>query len=175
MVKQLIVAAGMLAAAGNGDARVADGAPGLAGTWVMDSAYEILADGRRTTNYGEHPLGLLIVDEAGRYSLQIFRRDRPAFAAGDKKRGTPEEFRAAALGSSTHFGRLRIDEAAKQLIFDIEGASFPNWEGKRQVRDYVLHDGLLRYAVPASASGNGTTAYSIWRRVGQGDREPRGQ
>lgn len=168
MVKQLIVAAGMLAAAGNGDARIADQASGLAGTWVMDSAYEVLADGRRTTNYGAHPLGLLIIDKAGRYSLQIFRRDRPAFAAGDKARGTAEEFRAAALGSSTHFGRLRIDTAARQLTFDIEGASFPNWEGRRQVRDYVLQDGLLRYAVPASASGNGTTAYSIWRRLDEG-------
>ena len=169
MVKHLILAAGMLAAAGNGDARSGDEAPGLAGTWVMDSAYEVLADGQRVTNYGEHPLGLLIIDRTGRYSLQIFRRDRPAFAAGDKARGTPEEFRAAALGSSTHFGRVRIDAGAKQLIFDIEGASFPNWEGRRQVRDYVLQDGLLRYAVPASASGNGTTAYSIWRRVEQGD------
>ncbi|HWU94498.1 MAG TPA: lipocalin-like domain-containing protein, partial [Sphingomonas sp.] len=85
----------------------------------------------------------------------------------DKARGTPEEFRAAALGSSTHFGRVRIDAAAKQLIFDIEGASFPNWEGRRQVRDYTLQDGLLHYAVPASASGNGTTAHSIWRRAEQ--------
>lgn len=167
MVKQLILAAGMAAAAGSGDAHVGD-RPGLAGTWVMDSAYEILADGQRVTNYGEHPLGLLIIDPAGRYSLQIFRRDRPAFATGDKARGTSEEFRAAVLGSSTHFGRVRIDAAAKQLIFDIEGASFPNWEGRRQVRDYALQDGLLRYAVPASASGNGTTAYSIWRRVEQG-------
>lgn len=165
MVKQLILAVGMLAAAGNGDARTAEGESPLAGTWAMDSAYEVLADGRRVTNYGEHPLGLLIVDESGRYSLQIFRRDRPAFAAGDKTRGTPDEFRTAVLGSSTHFGRIRVDAAAKQLVFEIEGASFPNWEGRRQVRDYTLQDGLLRYAVPASASGNGTTAYSIWRRV----------
>ena len=169
MAKEMILAAGLLVAAGGGDVRADDEAPSLAGTWVIDSAYEIRADGQRVTNYGEHPLGLLIVDKAGRYSLQIFRRDRPAFAAGYKTRGTPEEFRAAALGSSTHFGRLRIDAAAKQLIFDIEGASFPNWEGRRQVRDYTLQDGLLRYAVPASASGNGTTAYSIWRRIEQGD------
>lgn len=169
MVKQLIVAAGMVAVAGSGDAHTVDEVPELAGTWVMDSAYEILADGKRITNYGEHPLGLLIVDKAGRYSLQIFRRDRPAFAAGDKVHGTPEEFRAAALGSSTHFGRVRIDAAAKQLIFQIEGASFPNWEGRQQVRNYAYRDGLLSYAVPASASGNGTTAYSIWRRAEQGD------
>ena len=43
----------------------------LQGTWEMDSAYEILADGTRVTNYGEHPAGLLMVDSNGRYTLQI--------------------------------------------------------------------------------------------------------
>jgi len=72
---------------------------------------------------------------------------------------------AASLGSSTHFGRVTIDQARHQLTFDVEGASFPNWEGKRQVRDFTYENGLLSYAVPASASGNGTIAYSIWRRA----------
>lgn len=140
----------------------------LAGTWTLDSAYEILADGRRVTNYGAHPKGLLIVDAAGRYSLQIFRPDRVRFAAGDKTRGTTEEYRDAALGSSTHFGRVRLDAAKHQITFAIEAASFSNWEGREQVRDYDYRDGVLRYAVPASASGNGTTAYSIWRRLAPG-------
>ncbi len=52
----------------------------LQGTWVMDSAYEIHPDGTRTTNYGEHPKGLLTVDAAGRYNMQIFKVNRPAFA-----------------------------------------------------------------------------------------------
>ena len=136
----------------------------LVGTWVMDSAYEIRPDGTRTTNYGEHPSGLMMVDSAGRYSIQIFRRGRPDFS-GAKADGRPEEFREAVLGSSTHFGRVRIDAAAHQLLFDVETSSFPNWEGKRQVRDYTYAGSVLSYAVPASASGNGTIAYSVWRRV----------
>ena len=68
----------------------------LEGTWVMTSAYEILADGTRTTNYGEHPNGLLTIDKVGRYSIQIFRPDRPKFASGDKKKAhrknTPRPF-----------------------------------------------------------------------------------
>jgi hypothetical protein len=137
----------------------------MQGTWIMDQAYEILADGTRVTNYGEHPAGLLMVDGADRYTLQIFRRARPNFAAGDKTRGTEGEYREAVLGSSTHFGRVRIDAGQRKLIFDVEAASYPNWEGKRQVRDYSFADGLLTYQVPASASGNGTIAYSIWRRT----------
>src|ERR1700677_2640609 len=81
----------------------------LEGTWVMTSAYEIKADGTRTTNYGEHPNGLLMIDTDGRYSLQIFRPGRAKFAAGDKTRGTPEEYRDAVLGASTHTGHVTID------------------------------------------------------------------
>jgi hypothetical protein len=154
--------AALLACAG-GSARAED-LSSLQGTWIMDSAYEIQADGKRTTNFGEHPQGLLSVDAAGRYNLQIFKQGRPQFAAGDKTRGTPDEYRAAVLGSSTHFGKVTIDPAQHQLIFDVEAASFPNWEGKRQVRDYTYQDGVLSYAVPASA-GNGVTAYSVWRRA----------
>jgi len=139
----------------------------LEGTWVMTSAYEILADGTRTTNYGEYPNGLLMVDKVGRYSLQIFRPNRPKFASGDKKRGTADEYAEAVLGSSTHTGRIVVDRIKGELIFDIETASYPNWEGTQQVRDYTFKNGTLTYSVPASASGNGTISYSIWQRVSQ--------
>ena len=137
----------------------------LAGTWSLTSAYEIRADGTRTTNYGEHPQGLLMIDRAGRYSLQIFRPGRPRFASGVKTSGTPEEYREAVLGSSTHTGHAAIDSAHHKLIFEIETASFPNWEGSEQIRDYTYEGDLLTYSVPSSASGNGTTAFSVWKRV----------
>ena len=137
----------------------------LRGSWVMVSAYEIRADGTRTTNYGEHPAGSFMVDAGGHYSLQVFRLGRPAFASGDRATGTAEEYRAALLGISTHIGKVSIDQAHHQLIFDVEASSFPNWEGKRQVRDYTYKDGVLTYAVPAY--GGGTIAYSVWRRAAE--------
>lgn len=137
----------------------------LEGTWIMTAAYEIQADGQRTTNYGEHPQGLFIVDKAGRYSMQIFRPGRARFASGIKARGTAEEYRDAVVGSSTHTGRVDVDLAQAKLIFSIDSSSFPNWEGTRQIRDFVFNDGTLTYSVPASASGNGTVAYSVWRRA----------
>lgn len=143
----------------------ADDLASLQGTWVMESAYEIHSDGSRTTNYGEHPKGLFSVDAAGRYNMQIFKVGRPAFASGDKARGTPEEYRAAVVGSSTHIGKVTINAVRHQLIFAVDAASFPNWEGKTQVRNYSYENGVLSYAVPASASGSGTVAYSVWRRA----------
>jgi hypothetical protein len=143
----------------------ADGLSTLEGSWLLEQAYEIRADGTRTTNYGEHPKGLLFVDHAGRYSIQIFKAGRPPFASGDKARGTPEEYSTDLIGISTHIGRVTIDQARHQLFFDVDAASFPNWEGKRQVRDFTYEHGLLSYAVPASASGSSTIAYSVWRRA----------
>ena len=139
----------------------------LQGTWTMTAAYEILADGTRTTNYGEHPKGLLMVDKDGRYSLQIFRPNRTKFASGDKTRGSAEEYREAVLGSSTHTGHVVVDTANHKLTFKIDTASYPNWEGAQQVRDYTYTDNTLTYSVPASASGNGTIAYSVWQHVPQ--------
>ena len=165
MMKSLFAVCVLGASLAAGAAAQAEELKSLQGTWVMDSAYEIHPDGSRTTNYGEHPRGLLTVDAAGRYNMQIFKPGRPAFASGDKARGTPEEYRAAVLGSSTHIGKVSIDPARHKLVFAVEAASFPNWEGKTQVRDYSFKDGLLSYAVPASASGSGVVAYSLWRRA----------
>jgi len=138
----------------------------LQGSWRMEEAYERHADGSLTHSYGLHPQGLMMVDAAGHYSVQIFRPDRAPFRSGDKTAGEPAEYRDAAIGSSTHFGTVRIDSPHHQLIFMVEAASFPNWNGKTQRRDFTYRDGLLSYAVPASASGNGTIAYSVWRRIG---------
>ncbi len=151
-------------ASGVGSAR-SENLATLAGTWSLVSAYEIQPDGTRTTNYGEHATGLLMVDGSGGYSLQIFKPGRPLFASGDKKVGTPDEYRSALVGISTHIGKVTIDPSRHQLVFDVQAASFPNWEGKRQVRDFTYQDGVLSYAVPPTASGNGSTAYSVWRRV----------
>src|SRR5881628_1010800 len=78
----------------------------LQGSWRMEAAYERRADGSITHNYGLHPQGLMMVDAAGRYSVQIFRPDRVPFRSGDKATGEPAEYRGAVLGSSTHFGTV---------------------------------------------------------------------
>jgi Lipocalin-like domain len=137
----------------------------LAGTWSLQAADEIRPDGVRVQSYGPEPRGVLMVDDDGRYSLQIFRTERPKFATGDKRRGTPQEYEAAVLGTSAHVGRVDVDSANGILVFHIELASFPNWEGTEQKRKYVTSGDELTYQVPTAASGNGTTPISVWRRV----------
>jgi len=134
----------------------------LAGTWSLVAADVIHADGSRTSDYGAAPRGLLLIDPQGRYSLQIFKAERPRFASGDKLTGTPREFEAAVLGSSTHFGTISVDPVGRALTFKIESASFPNWEGAEQKRQYELNGDELSYRVPTRPDGN--TPISVWRR-----------
>lgn len=134
----------------------------LAGTWTLTAADRLTPAGVREHDYGAAPKGRLIVDATGRYSLQIFKSERTGFASGDKKRGTAEEYADAALGSSTHYGTIAIDEAAHQLVVRIEGASFKNWEGTTQRRAYELTGDALSWRVPKAPDGN--VPISEWKR-----------
>jgi hypothetical protein len=137
--------------------------PSLAGTWTLTAADRLTPDRARRRDYGEHPKGRLIIDAEGRYSLQIFDGDRPRVASGEKATSTPEEFAAAALGSSTHYGTVAVDQVAHVLVFRIEGASFRNWEGTEQRRKYVLTADSLSYQVPTPRP-DGSIPISEWRR-----------
>jgi Lipocalin-like domain len=134
----------------------------LEGCWGLVAADKQLPDGRVVHDYGERPQGRLLVDARGRYSLQIFSPERPGFAAGDKAKGTEAEMRAAVMGSSTHYGAVRIDWKASTLTFVIADASFPNWRGETQTRSFVLEGDLLTYRVPPRPDGS--VPISVWRR-----------
>jgi hypothetical protein len=135
----------------------------LAGTWTLVAADLIRPDGVRVRDYGDAPPGLMMIDAQGRYTVQIYRSDRPRFASGDKKTGTPAEFEAAVMGSSTHFGTVAIDKEARTLTFSIATAAFSNWEGTQQKRSYELNGDELSYRVPARPDGY--IPLSVWRRV----------
>lgn len=135
----------------------------LHGTWTLVAADKILPGGTRVRDYGEQPKGRLIVDAQGRYSLQILKSERLRFAADSKAGGSTDEFKSAVMGSSTHYGTVTIDDKAGQLVFSIEGSSFPNWEGTVQRRQYKLEGKDLSYQVPPRADGS--IPISVWRRL----------
>ena len=135
----------------------------LAGAWTLVAADLIRPDGTRDRDFGAAPKGLMMIDADGHYTVQIYRSERPRFASGERKTGTPAEFEAAVVGASTHYGTIAIDEAARTMTFSIDGAAFPNWEGAQQKRNYELHGDELSYRVPARPDGN--IPLSVWRRV----------
>lgn len=157
-----LVLANLLSAALAAVPSTADSSP-LVGSWALVAAYEVKPDGIRVYPYGDHPAGLLMVDGAGRYSLQIFHPDRPKFASGDKWRGSAEESRAAVECASTHFGCCEIDVAQRVVVFRIERALFPNLEGASQRRSCRLT--AVEFSYQQSPSANGNVPVTVWRRI----------
>ena len=154
-----ILLASTLVAAPESDAST----PTLTGTWTLVAADDLKPDGTRVPAYGPNPQGLLIIEKDGRYSLQIYRSDRAKFASGNKREGTPEEYQAATLAMSTHYGTCAVDFKTGTLIFHIERAGFANWDGTDQKRPFELKGDELSYRVPATTDG--TVPISVWRRM----------
>ncbi len=137
----------------------------LTGTYKLVTVDNILANGSRVHLYGDDPQGLLMFDPLGHYSLQIFSLGRPKFAANDKSKGTDDENRAAIKGCNAHYGTYKLDEATGTITFNIEHASFPNWEGVQQKRPFSLTGNLFKYVVPAPTTGGAVTGEVVWEKV----------
>lgn len=135
----------------------------LAGTWSLVAADVKHPDGSQGRDYGASPEGSLMVDDEGRYALQIFKAERTAFADDDKSRGTPSDYKSAVMGSSTHYGTITVDRNDMTLTFHIIDSSFPNWKGQAQKRKFTLTGSELSYfGVPRP---NGDVPISVWKRV----------
>jgi hypothetical protein len=134
----------------------------LAGTWTLVSAVTE-QDGKKSDTFGPHPKGILTVDGNGHYVIAIARADLPKVASNNRTTATPEENKAIVGGSITHFGTLSVNAADKTMIFKIETATFPNWDGTEQKRSFTHTGDELKYTVTA-ASGGGT-ATVVWKRA----------
>lgn len=126
----------------------------IVGTWVLTAAEKILPDGTRTSDYGNNPHGLVIFTDDGHYSVQIYRANRTTFSSGDRLKGTPDEYRNVALEMSVHFGRYKVDPVKRTITFEIDRASFPNWDGTTQVRSYELKGDELSWRVAPRPDGS---------------------
>ena len=137
----------------------------IAGSYSLVLVDNLLADGSRLHLYGSHPYGILVLDDKGNYSLQIVSEGRPHFISGDKSKGTGEENRLAIQGSNAHFGTYSVDPDKHMITFLIAHASFPNWEGTKQVRPFVYDGSTFKYTVPAPTTGGSATGEVVWKRM----------
>jgi len=137
----------------------------IAGTYALVLVDNLLADGSRIHLYGDNPHGTLMLDNHGNYVLQIESEGRPRFKSGDKSKGTDEENRFAVQGSNAHFGTYSVDTEKHTITFFIKYASFPNWEGTKQVRPFVFDGRVFKYTVPAPTTGGAVTGEVEWKRI----------
>ena len=151
-----ISALGLTLSVGNA---VAQSANDLVGSWTPVSV----------DAYGPNPKGSLIFEASGRYSLQLMRPDLLKYPSNNRTQGTPAEYKNTIEGSLSHFGTYSV--SGTDLIFHVEGSTFPNWSGTDQKRinlsvtgDELKYTNLApsggyQYLVPASAP------FVVWRRI----------
>lgn len=138
----------------------------IVGTWILVSVTNIYPDGNKVYPYGDHPQGMLMIDKAGHYAIQILKAERPKVASGDKNVCTPEENAALVQGSNSHFGQYSMDEKNKTITFNIEHASFPNWEDTQQKRSYTFVNNVLAYVVTQTTQGGQSVIAEVaWRKL----------
>ncbi|WP_430390221.1 lipocalin-like domain-containing protein [Dyella sp. 20L07] len=137
----------------------------LAGAWVLVRCDNVYPDGHVVELYGPKPQGLWLIDAQGHYMMQIVRAERGHFAANDKSKGTPDEYRAASLDSNAHYGWVSVE--GTQMHTHIAHASFPNWDGKDGSTSYTIDGDQLTYVVakPSSGASDGAKGVVVWRRV----------
>jgi hypothetical protein len=138
----------------------------LVGTWSLVLVDNVLPDGSSVHLYGPNPHGIAMFDADGHYSLQIMSDSRPKFAAGDKSRGTAEEYKAAVQGSNCHFGRYTVNDADHTVTLHVENATFSNWEGTDLQWPLALAGSELRLTIPHPTSGgSNATGEVVLRRA----------
>jgi Lipocalin-like domain len=142
---------------------LAQAGKGLVGTWTLVTNVTTDATGKKEASYGEKPMGQISFSSNGRYTLIITRPDLPKFASNSRVKGTPDENKAVVGGMIAHYGTYTVDDKAKAIVFHIDSASFPNWNGTDQKRPYSVTATELKWNTPA-ASGGGS-ADLVWKRT----------
>jgi hypothetical protein len=116
--------------------------------------------------FGTQVTGILIYDESGSMAVQIVNKDRLMFASNDQGQGTPEEIKNAFETFAAYFGTYTVDSKAGTIIHHTQGSSYPNLDGKDQLRYYELTDTTLTLKTP-QIEYNGEMIQGIlnWERV----------
>jgi hypothetical protein len=144
----------------------------ILGAWEL-SSYVVLDETGAIVAlpFGEDAVGLLLYTEDGFVSAQLMRRGRPAFDDVATAGGSVEQTVTAARGYLAYSGPFDLDEATATLYHHVDVALLPNWIGGQQVRDGVLHDGLLVLSGDVAAEfGGGARAVLTWHRPKAGVR-----
>jgi hypothetical protein len=134
----------------------------ILGSYTLVSAVMDL-NGNKSDTYGPNAKGVLTLDANGRYVLVFMRASLPKFASNNRMTGTPDENKAIVQGSFASFGTYSINTAEKTIIFCIESATFPNWDGDEQKRSFTLSGDDLKYVVSAASGGGIATV--TWKRA----------
>lgn len=156
---------GLSLSLGNASAQHGTPTEQIVGTWALVSNVNVKNDGTTFEPFGSNPKGVLTFDAKRHFSLILLRPGRAKYASNNRLQGTPEEDRDTVRNTLSLFGRYSVNEADHSFMLEVEGSSFPNWEG--EARTYViksLNGDDLKYTSPPTSTGAGY-AELTWKRV----------
>ena len=134
----------------------------LVGSWILVSL--TAGNGaKQTLPYGANPKGTMMVDANGRFSITVVRSDLPRFASDNRITGTAEENMAIVQGCIAYFGTYSIDEATHVITVNVEGSTFPNFDGGTQTRILSFNRYEMTYLNPTPSMGGGTAKVTYRR------------
>jgi hypothetical protein len=108
----------------------------LVGTYRLLSMEHYADDGEVGRPFGDSPEGFITYTPEGYMLAIISRPDRAPFREGDILGGSEAEQAAAFLSASSFAGRYEVRD--NQVVHYLEAATFPNWKGTTQARDFEL-------------------------------------
>jgi hypothetical protein len=139
----------------------AQGAKDLVGTWQLVSNVLTVAD-KKTDQFGPKPHGILYFESNGHYVLSIMRDGLPKYAGKGREHATAEEAKATVAGSISHFGTYSVD--GDKIVFNVEHATFPNWDGSTSKRPFKISGDEMSFFVPSASAGAGSSSVVSWKR-----------
>ncbi|MBN3786178.1 lipocalin-like domain-containing protein [Burkholderia sp. Ac-20353] len=133
---------------------VAQDAKSVAGTYTLVS----------NSQYGDNARGQLILSPDGHYSIILASATLPKIASNSRIKGTAEENKAIVDGSIAHFGKYTVDADDKNITFNVEVSTFPNYDGRTFKRALKVSGDQLTYTNNTPSSG-GEPHDVVWKRV----------
>jgi hypothetical protein len=131
----------------------------LVGTYRLVSVESTSADGEVDRPFGEDPDGFMSFTSEGYMLAVLAHHDRPTFADGDIMGGTDEERAAAFLSASAFAGRFEVKEG--RLVNTLGAATFQNWTGTVQVRDFEVTSAGLTLVTPTLLMGGALRSSTV--------------
>jgi hypothetical protein len=134
----------------------------MVGTWSLSEQW-VEQDGKKIQRFGANPKGIAMYDGNGRFATILLRTDLPKFASNNAMTGTADENKAIVQGSNATFGTWSIDAQDGSLISQIDGSTFPGWDGQRQKRTLSIVGDEMKMCVAGAQIGG--TACATWKRT----------
>jgi 3-hydroxybutyryl-CoA dehydrogenase len=144
---------------------------GFVGAWRLVSFDARAGNGETLYPLGSDATGRLLYTASGYMGVVLSKAERGRFASEDVLAGTLEERAAAMESYFSYSGTYEVLEDC--IIHRIDMASFPNWIGTAQVRQYLLEGNRLTLTTPpVPTGGRELVSRLVWERLLDNEDKP---